>query len=75
MGVRRERVERGQRNKQGRVEKEANQLYRRHQITGQATDEEEGRVRRNRQNNFNAARVKCLGPSTYNSVGLHIVGT
>ena len=35
------RVERGQRNKQGRMEKEANQLYRRPQMTGQARDEEE----------------------------------
>ena len=35
------RVERGQRNKQGRMEKEANQLYQRRQMTGQARDEED----------------------------------
>ena len=35
------RVERGKRNKQGNMEKEANQLYRRPQMTGQARDEEE----------------------------------
>ena len=35
------RVERGQRKKQGNMEKEANQLYRRPQMTGQARDEEE----------------------------------
>ena len=34
-------VERGKRNKQGRMEKEANQLYRRPQMTGQARDDEE----------------------------------
>ena len=34
-------VERQQRNKQGRMEEEANQLYRRPHITGQARDEEE----------------------------------
>ena len=35
------RVEKGQRNKQGRMEEEANLLYRRrHQMTGQARDEE-----------------------------------
>ena len=34
-------VERGQRNKQGRMEKEANQLHRRPQMTGQARYEEE----------------------------------
>ena len=35
------RVERGQRNKQGRMEDEGNQLYRRPKMTGQAMDEEE----------------------------------
>ena len=35
------RVERGQRNKQGRMEEEPNQLYRRTQMTGQARDEED----------------------------------
>ena len=34
-------VERGQCNKQGRMEKQANQLYLRPQMTGQARDEEE----------------------------------
>ena len=34
-------VERGQHDKQGRMEEEANQLYRRPQMTGQAKDEEE----------------------------------
>ena len=34
-------VERGQRNKQGRMEEKANQLYRRPQMTGQARDEED----------------------------------
>ena len=34
-------VERGQRNKLGRIEEEANQLYRRPQMTGQARDEED----------------------------------
>ena len=34
-------AERGQRNKQGRMEEEANQLYWRPQMTGQARDEEE----------------------------------
>ena len=34
------RVKRGKRNKQGRMEEEANQLYWRPQMTGQATDEE-----------------------------------
>ena len=34
-------TKRGQRNKQGKMEKEANQLYRRLQMTGQARDEEE----------------------------------
>ncbi len=37
-------VSSGQRNKQGNMEKEANQLYRRPQITGQARDEEEEEV-------------------------------
>ena len=36
------RYDRGQCNKQGRMEGEANQLYRRPQMTGQARDEEEG---------------------------------
>ena len=31
------RVERGQRNKQGKMEKEANELYRRPQMTGQGS--------------------------------------
>ena len=35
------RVKRGQRNKQDKMEKEANQLYRRPQMTGQARDEED----------------------------------
>ena len=34
-------VERGQRNKHGRMEEEANQLYRRPQMMGQAREEEE----------------------------------
>ena len=34
-------VERGQDNKQGRMEEEANQLYRRPQMTGQAREEED----------------------------------
>ena len=34
-------LERGQLNKQGRMEEEANQLYRRPQMTGQARYEEE----------------------------------
>ena len=34
-------VERGQHNKQGRLEEEANQLNRRPQMTGQSRDEEE----------------------------------
>ena len=38
------RVERGQRNKQGRMEEEANQLYWRPQMTGQARDEEIRRI-------------------------------
>ena len=33
--------ERGQHDKQGRMEEEANQLYRRLQMTGQAREEEE----------------------------------
>ena len=33
--------ERGQHDKQGRMEEEANQLYRRHQMTGQTREEEE----------------------------------
>ena len=37
-----DRVERGQSNKQGRMEEEANQLYRRPEMTGQARDEEDG---------------------------------
>ena len=36
------RVERGQSNKQGIMEEEANQLYRRPEMTGQAKDEEDG---------------------------------
>ena len=37
----REIYERGQRNKQGSMEEEGNQLYRRPQMTGQARDQEE----------------------------------
>ena len=37
----RDGAERGQRNKQGSMEEEANQLNRRPQMTGQARDEDE----------------------------------
>ena len=39
--VREIHVRGGQRNKQDRMEEEANRLYRRPQMTGQAMDEEE----------------------------------
>ena len=42
--------ERGQRNKQGSMEEEANQLYRRPQMMGQARDEDEEILMRQRQN-------------------------
>ena len=41
-------VERGQRNKQGSMEEEANQLYRRPPMMGQARDEEEDYFRLSR---------------------------
>ena len=41
-------VERGQRNKQGSMEEEANQLYRRPHMMGQARDEEEDYFRLSR---------------------------
>ena len=41
VGLKGDPVERGQRNKQGRMEEEANQLYRGPQMTGQAREEEE----------------------------------
>ena len=48
------RVERGQSNKQGRMEEKANQLYRRPQMTGQARDEVEDLLITNthKYNNF-----------------------
>ena len=41
-GLKEEIHQRGQRNKQGSMEKEDNQLNRRHQMTGQARNEEDG---------------------------------